>query len=83
MNVEFWKDILEHDFDSTHSQYGIMDVNENIHGCWDQERLSAREQIMKLVEEKYAKKKESLLPDIQLFMAENLKEDKLKQRRVL
>ena len=46
-----------------------------MHGCSDQKKLSAREQTMKLVEEKYTKKKESLPPDIQLFMAENLKED--------
>ena len=52
-----------------------MDVNKNIHGCCDQERLSAQEQTMKLVEEKYAKKKESLIPNIQSFVAEHLKED--------
>ena len=75
MNVEFWKDMFEHDFDSTHSQYGIMDINKKMHGFGDQEKLSTREQTMKLVEEKYANEKESLLPDIQLFMAENLKED--------
>ena len=52
-----------------------MDINKSIHGFCDQEKLSAQEQTMQLVEEKYANEKESLLPDIQLFMAENLKED--------
>ena len=75
MNVEFLKDMFEHNFDSTHSQYGIMHINKHMHGICDQEKLNAREQTMKLVEEKYAKKKESFLPDIQFFMAKNLKKD--------
>ena len=32
LNVEFWKGILEHDFDSTHSQYSIMNTNKK-HAC--------------------------------------------------
>ena len=44
------------------------------HG-FDQVKLSDREQTMKLVDEKYAKNGESLLPDIKLFTAENLNED--------
>ena len=35
MNVEFWKDNLEQDFDSTHSQYGVKDFNKSMHGCCD------------------------------------------------
>ena len=58
--LNLWKDILEQDFDSTLSQYGIMDINKNIHSCYDQKKLSAREQTMQLVEEKYTKKKEDI-----------------------
>ena len=38
-------------------------------------RSSASEQTMILVEEKYGKKKESFLPDIQFFLAKNLIKD--------
>ena len=52
-----------HDFDSTHSQYSIMNTNKKtcMHGRCDQEKLSAREQTMK--------------PRHSIILAENLKKD--------
>ena len=67
MKVKFWKDMLEHDFDSTHSQYGRMDVNKIMHVQNKLRNWLKRNMPMF--------KKESLLPNIQLFMAEILKED--------
>ena len=44
-------------------------IQTHIHGCCNEEKLCAREQTVILVEE------ESFLPDIQFFMAKNLKKD--------
>ena len=55
-------------------EYGMLDINKNMHGCCDQKNVTAREQTMKVVEEKSTRKKGiPSIPGIQVRMVENLK----------